>query len=193
MISVVIPLYNKEKYVRRTIDSVLKQTFQDFEIVVVNDGSTDNGVGVVNSYNNPKIRLVNQENQGVSAARNRGISEAKYDYIAFLDADDEWTESHLSDIKKLIDKFPHCGVFGTSYQIKKGDELFTPRVYGSYTFSSNEGVLDNYYELASGADFPIHQSSCVVKKNRLIKNWRIPRWSYIGGRYHYLGKTVLSV
>ena len=90
MISVVIPLYNKEKQIKRTLQSVLTQTFQDFEIVIVNDGSTDNSTIEVEKIKDSRIRLIHQENAGVSAARNKGIEEAKYELIAFLDADDEW-------------------------------------------------------------------------------------------------------
>ena len=115
MISVVIPLYNKERYIERAVYSVLSQTFQQFEIVIVNDGSTDGSVSVIERMNNPLIRLIHQKNGGVSAARNRGIEEARFEYIAFLDADDEWKENHLEVIAGLIRKFPECGVFGTSY------------------------------------------------------------------------------
>lgn len=90
MISVVIPLYNKDKQIAKTLYSVLKQTYPNFEVIVVNDGSTDNSLSEVSKISDSRIRLICQENKGVSAARNRGIQEAKSDYIAFLDADDEW-------------------------------------------------------------------------------------------------------
>ncbi|MQN34111.1 glycosyltransferase family 2 protein [Prevotella copri] len=77
MISVVIPLYNKEKQIAKTLQTVLNQTYQNFEIVIVNDGSTDGSVEEVLRISDSRIRLVNQENGGVSAARNRGIDEAK--------------------------------------------------------------------------------------------------------------------
>ena len=83
MISVVIPLYNKEKQIAKTLQTVLNQTYQNFEIVIVNDGSTDGSVEEVLRISDSRIRLVNQENGGVSAARNRGIDEAKGEYIAF--------------------------------------------------------------------------------------------------------------
>ena len=90
MFPVVIPLYNKEVYIKNTLNSVLAQTIKDFEIIVVNDGSTDKSAEVVKSLSDPRIRLINQVNAGVSVARNRGINEAKADLIAFLDGDDEW-------------------------------------------------------------------------------------------------------
>lgn len=87
-ISIIIPLYNKEKFIRSTIQSILQQDFQDFEIVIVDDGSKDNSAKIIKSFTDLRIRLVQQRNQGVSAARNRGINEAQGDYIFFLDADD---------------------------------------------------------------------------------------------------------
>src|SRR5574344_1434815 len=101
MISVVIPLYNKERYIERAIRSVLNQSFQDFEIIVVNDGSTDQSVTIVKDINDSRIRIINQKNGGVSSARNKGISEAKYAIVAFLDADDVWKENHLEVIVEL--------------------------------------------------------------------------------------------
>lgn len=95
-ISVVIPLYNKEKYIRRAVDSVLGQTCQGFELIVVNDGSTDRGPAIVREYNDPRICLIDQENRGVSAARNRGIGEARGEFVTFLDADDEWLPGFLA-------------------------------------------------------------------------------------------------
>ena len=88
MFSIIIPLYNKELSVGNTIHSVLNQRFQDFEVLVVNDGSTDNSAKAVEKINDARIRLITQTNVGVSAARNRGITEAKFEWIAFLDSDD---------------------------------------------------------------------------------------------------------
>ena len=106
MISVIIPLYNKEKQVAHTLESVLSQTFQRFEIVVVNDGSTDNSVAEVEKIGDSRIRLIHQKNGGVSAARNRGIEDSKYELLAFLDADDEWKPEYLEAQYNLFEKYP---------------------------------------------------------------------------------------
>lgn len=103
-ISVVIPLFNKGPYIARTLDSVLKQTFQDFKVIVVDDGSTDDGAEIVRGFDDPRIQLIQQPNQGESVARNRGVDESLSDFVAFLDADDEWMPKHLETILKLIEK-----------------------------------------------------------------------------------------
>jgi len=116
MFSVVIPLYNKELSIQSTLSSVLNQTVQDFEVVVVNDGSTDASLAKVKEMDDPRIRVVDKPNGGVSSARNRGVQEAKYDWIAFLDGDDLWKQNHLQEILKMIALFPHEKIFATSFE-----------------------------------------------------------------------------
>ena len=109
MFSVIIPLYNKAAYIEKAINSVLAQNFKEFELIIVNDGSTDDSFSKLTvicnrlSVENPeifnKIKIVQQENQGVSTARNNGVKIAKYDYIAFLDADDWWESTFLEEMK----------------------------------------------------------------------------------------------
>lgn len=115
MFSVVIPLYNKELSIGNTIQSVLNQTYQDYEIIIVNDGSTDNSLHVVEQINDSRIRIITKPNGGVSSARNRGIKEAKYDWIAFLDADDFWKSDHLITLHDNIIKHPEYKIFCNSY------------------------------------------------------------------------------
>src|SRR5690554_2047730 len=124
MFSVVIPLYNKEKNIADTIQSVLNQSFQDFEIIVVNDGSTDNSISIVEAIKDERIRIINQENQGVSSARNKGIKEAKYKWITFLDADDLWMENHLQEALEMMKMFPKGKVFTTSFEFSDGRKMF---------------------------------------------------------------------
>lgn len=170
MISVVIPLYNSEKYISRSICSVIQQTCQDFEIIVVDDGSTDHGANIVRQFNHPKIRIIQQKNGGVSAARNTGIHASQGELIAFLDADDEWLPNHLEIIHALSVKYPQCGVFGTSYFFKKENgNSSLPILPDKFTFQGKEGIMDNYYEMASGTDLPMQTSAYAVRKEMIEK------------------------
>ncbi len=105
-VSVVVPLFNKARYVARCLQSILSQDFAEFELIVVNDGSTDGGEEVVAACSDPRVRLVNQSNAGPGAARNRGIAEATGEYIAFLDADDEWLPGYLEHQVCAIQQYP---------------------------------------------------------------------------------------
>lgn len=104
-ISVVIPAYNAEKFINRAIDSVLAQTLPVDEIIVINDGSTDNTAEIVKAYGQA-VRYIQQENAGVSAARNRGIEEASGNWITFLDADDEWLPEKLAMQCEVLQRNP---------------------------------------------------------------------------------------
>lgn len=115
MISVIIPLYNKAQSIAETLRCVLNQTYKDYEIIVINDGSTDNSVQVVESIKDSRIKLFNKPNGGVSSARNYGIQKANYEYIAFLDADDYWEPTYLEELVKLINDFPNAGLYGLGF------------------------------------------------------------------------------
>lgn len=104
MISIIIPLYNKNQSIIKTVGAVLKQSFTDFELLIVDDGSTDNSLNVVKRFKDGRIRLIAQENGGVSSARNTGIKNAKYEWIAFLDADDHWHKDFLKNVYGIIIK-----------------------------------------------------------------------------------------
>jgi len=136
--SVVIPLYNKEIFVENTIKSVLNQTFQDFEIIIVDDGSTDNSFYIASTFKNDKITLLKQKNQGVSVARNIGIKHATSIYIALLDADDIWYENHLSELKKQIDLFPNAGLYCNNYEVFYREEMCRK---ASFNFEYNTSCL----------------------------------------------------
>jgi glycosyltransferase involved in cell wall biosynthesis len=122
-ISVVIPVYNKATYVQRALSSVVNQTYQDFEIVVVNDGSTDDSVEKVQAIHDPRIRLITQSNAGVSSARNKGIAESQGTFIAFLDADDEWKEKFLEYIILLHQEYPRAQMMATSFEFVRDKEI----------------------------------------------------------------------
>lgn len=120
--SLVIPLYNKRDTVLRAVRSALSQE-HEVEIIVVDDGSSDGGADLVRGLNDPSIRIVSQENRGVSSARNRGVRESTQALVAFLDADDEWLNDYLDIIDGLVERFPEAGAYATSFQYVYGDRL----------------------------------------------------------------------
>jgi glycosyltransferase involved in cell wall biosynthesis len=109
-ISIVIPAYNAESTILETLESVLKQTFTDFEVLVINDGSTDNTQSLVEAVADPRVQIINYPNGGVCVARNRGIDLAKGDLITFLDADDLWTADKLERQWNALQEYPEAGV-----------------------------------------------------------------------------------
>lgn len=167
MISVVIPLYNKEKQIAATLRSVFNQTFQDFEVVIVNDGSTDSSVSVVESLGDSRIRLINQKNSGVSAARNRGITEAKGEYIALLDADDEWKSDYLATQMSLAKQYPEASVFATNYEFRDASGEVTLTILRNIWFEGDSGILNNYFEVASLSHPPLWTSAIMVRKEAI--------------------------
>lgn len=112
-VSVIIPAYNAMSFLPKTLDSVLQQTFTDFEVLIVNDGSSDNIVQWANSLTDERVKLISQSNQGVSTARNTAISKARGEYIAFLDADDLWQETKIEKQVQFLDNNPTVGLVAT--------------------------------------------------------------------------------
>lgn len=101
--SIIIPVYNVEKYIKKCLDSVFNQTFKNFEVIVINDGTPDKSMDIVKQYD---VKIIEQKNQGQSAARNNGIKTAKGDYLIFLDSDDYWEKELLSEINKSLKNKP---------------------------------------------------------------------------------------
>lgn len=171
-LSVIIPLYNKESTIRRTLYSVLDQAEvdeQDIEIIVVDDGSSDESKQQVTlvqqEQSTRKIRLIEQVNAGVSAARNKGVELAEYDYISFLDADDSYTPLFLSKIRDLINEFPECRFFATAYNfinLNSGTKK-SPRIVGLNSDESNQ-LLDDFFLSAASGDLPFCASSFCIEK-----------------------------
>ena len=116
--SVVIPVYNKEKFVAKTLKSVLDQTFTDFEIIIVNDGSTDKSEVKILEFKDSRIQYYSKKNEGVAVARNFGIEKATSDYICFIDADDIWFPNFLETMHRFISEFPEQKVFATAIEIE---------------------------------------------------------------------------
>ncbi len=166
-ISVVIPLYNKREEIAATLESVLVQSVQPLEIIVVDDGSTDGSADLVAQRFGHRVVLIEQANGGVSAARNTGIEAAKGDYIALLDADDFWAAHYLEEITALIKSYPQAGTLATSYQYCEGDQSYVnPKIrFDKKVFKAD--LLDCYFSVAAKGDLPFNASSVVMKKSLL--------------------------
>ena len=167
MISIVIPLYNKEASIGTAIASVMKQGYPDFEIVVVDDGSKDEGAKVVEAIQDNRIRLIRQENAGVSAARNKGIAEARCEWIAFLDADDEWKPTFLETVHRLSEKYKDCKVCACAYEHVDEEGNVRNIRLNKIRFEGTTGRMDNYFEVAAHSDPPIWSSCVMIKKSAL--------------------------
>src|SRR5690606_699032 len=115
MFSILIPYYKKRKYIERCIDAILAQTYINYEIILVDDGSQDDIADMVNEKYSGKVTLIHQQHQGVSAARNKGIANATHDYIAFLDADDCWNPKYLEFVAKIIKENSNVKIRGSHY------------------------------------------------------------------------------
>jgi glycosyltransferase involved in cell wall biosynthesis len=128
MFSVVIPLYNKSNTILNSIQTILNQTFKDFEVIIVNDGSTDDSIQKIKKYIfDNRIKIIDQKNQGVSVARNEGVKNATFDYIAFIDGDDEWLPEYLSKMKYAIDMYPNSEMFCSAGLGRNGDGILNKR------------------------------------------------------------------
>ena len=114
-VGVIIPLYNKGGYIARALDSVFGQIYQDYEVIVVDDGSTDNGSEIVKRYSDKRLRLVHQANAGPGAARNRGVGETAAQLLSFLDADDEWMPEFLEKSLSNLESNPDCDLTASAY------------------------------------------------------------------------------
>ena len=167
MITVIIPLYNKVRTIARTLDTVFQQTYTDYEIVIVDDGSTDGSADVVRAIGDSRIRLISQTNAGVSAARNRGIEEARGEFVAFLDADDEWKPDYLETQMQLVEKYPQCHVFATRYETRNEDGNTTPAIIRKLPFADTDGILGNYFLVASCSQPPLFTSAVMVRRTAI--------------------------
>jgi len=165
--SVIIPLYNKEKYIEATLSSVLKQTFTGFEVIIVDDGSSDDSLNLVKKNKDSRITLIKQENKGASVARNNAISNAKGKYIAPLDADDIWHENHLSELKSLINSFPDAGVFCNNYQVKLSEYLVKKANF-NFDYDDKHLIIPDFFD-ANIYNYIATSSSSAFLKTSFIK------------------------
>ena len=196
--SVIIPLYNKETLVKNTLESVFKQSYVDYEIIIVNDGSTDDSLEVIKKLKTEKIKIYETKNYGVSAARNFGIQQANGDYLAFLDADDYWYPNYLEEINLLIKKHSKEFVFSTAINLQN-NKINYPASYSIPDF--NHQVI-NYFKgskiqsLLSSSSTVIHQSvldTTGLFDSNLISGEDTDLWIRIGLQYNIVFSKKICV
>lgn len=176
-ISVVMPLYNKEAEVERALRSVVEQSLAPREIIVVDDGSTDGSRAIVERLikecPDAGIRLITQQNSGVSAARNRGIAEAKGDYVALLDADDWWLSGYIAEVCRLMEYYPDADSYATAFDIVNGRERVAAPV------PTAEGYINPAEEALQGR-YPIIPSTATLRKEAVTAVGSFPEGMRIG-------------
>ena len=186
--SIIIPLYNKAPYIRKALETVCAQTYRDYEIIVVNDGSTDDSALVAESYLQHAegicYTIIPQDNAGVAAARNRGVKHASGQYMAFLDADDWWEPDYLARMAELIADYPQAGVYGCNYVYYKPGKtrvaLNIPTGYINYSKA--------YYE---GSAMPIWTGATIMPKTVLEEMGGFPLGIKLGEDFLLWAKTAL--
>ncbi len=168
--SVIIPVFNKADTILSAIESVYAQTVTDYEIVIVDDGSSDDLNAVLNTVQSASLRILHQENRGVSAARNTGIDNATGDYVCFLDADDLWKPNHLEVLHHLIAAYPNSEVFVTSHcvQTDNGAMIHSADFLTSF---AQDFETDDFLGLLNSTSYGVvHTNSVCVKRDMLQKN-----------------------
>ena len=198
-ISVVIPLYNKRSHIIECIKSVLSQSYQAMEVIVVDDGSTDKGAELVSQFaaeHSASIRLIEQANQGVSVARNQGVAAAKSAYVAFLDADDVWLPFFLEEMVNLYNRYPKVGFYTSKYQCVASDDDYRDANINMDLIAQNgfdpEGMLmTNYFDVASQGDLPFMVSSSMICKRLFNEIGGFPAGEAIGEDQNVFAQIAL--
>ena len=167
MISIVIPLYNKEKSVRATLESVRAQSYKDWECIIVDDGSTDHSREVAEQFKIEDIRykIICQKNAGVSAARNTGILAANGEYVTFLDADDLWTPDYLETLAALIEDYPDAGLYAIGYGVIDSPQMPSKKQIDAANINAFRGRVANPWI----EDMELYIGSTCGSKERMIK------------------------
>lgn len=163
--SIIIPVFNKEKYINETILSVLNQTYDNYEIIIINDASTDNSLKIIEEVISDKAVIINNKNNlGLSASRNIGFEASSDKFVAFLDGDDVWDKNFLKEINELIINFPKESIFGTYYKENYDGKILYPKINIKEKLLGTKFVVKNFFE-ANLRRLIITQSCLVFKKN----------------------------
>ncbi len=167
MISVVVPLYNKENSIVRTVRSILEQSFPAYELIIVDDGSTDNSLNKVQQLDDKRINIITKENGGVSSARNLGIKNANFEYIAFIDGDDIWHKDHLSILWHAIQSNDSADIAGFATSFYKSDTSTFD--HEKFTHTEPE-LINDYYDFVSQPITYFNSSTLLVKKSKISES-----------------------
>lgn len=166
--SIIVPLYNKAEYVGKTLSSIFDQTCTDYEVIVIDDGSTDNSYEevcrVAKGY--AQCRIVRQSNSGVAAARNKGVELAQGEYVCFLDADDWWESTFLEEMERLTTVYPGAGMYGTGYYLVKNGTRRVAPIGVDEGFE--EGYINYCQTYARTLCMPITSSSVAVPRELFL-------------------------
>lgn len=191
LFSVIIPLYNKANYIKKTLKSVLNQSFGDYEIIIIDDGSTDVSLEIIQQFSDSRIHVYKQENKGAAAARNFGLKNSTGMLIAFLDADDYWFPNHLEVLKNLYYDFQNCGMYCSLYKIKTTHKHFQEISFRGIQ-TGFRGIVTNYFY--SNKPFRISWTSSLALKKEVLEKFSgfnenitngedVELWTKIGIKY----------
>lgn len=164
MISIVVPVYNKEKTIQRTLESIITQDFEDYELIIVDDGSTDHSVDIISSNHTDKIKIYSKDNGGVSSARNFGVQKARGEWIVFMDADDWFEPDALNHFYSLTVQENLCDFFCCNYYIKNSVSkyLYSNKYVAGY-------VKNNFFAWCSGLCMP-RAGAALYRREVLLRN-----------------------
>lgn len=191
--SIIVPLYNKAPYVRKALESIVNQTFQDYEVIIVNDGSTDNSLDVTEKFFehiddrwiDDRLTIINQPNAGVAAARNNGVAASKGEFVCFLDADDWWEATYLEEMDKLIREYPEAGLYATNYVYYKPGNT---RIWLDF----KTGYLDYAHAYLVQPAMPVWTGAACMPRKVFDKLGGFPEGIKLGEDFLLWAKTALK-
>lgn len=166
--SVIVPLYNKAEYIERTLQSILNQSYRSFELIVVDDGSTDDSYIIAESLlrDIANARIAKQKNSGVAVARNHGVELSNGEYVCFLDSDDWWDGDFLKEMSGLIERYPNAGLYGSNFfLVKDGKNKVAPI---GFPYDFKEGYINYCQVYAKTLCMPISSSSVAIPRDAFL-------------------------
>ncbi len=186
LINIIVPIYNSKKYIERCVDSILNQTYQNFELILINDGSTDNSLNVINKYkNNSKIKIIDKKNEGVAKTRNLGIDMSKGKYIMFIDNDDYIDSDYIYNYYNAIENNDMDVVFGSYKCVSQNGK--TSKITN---YKSNK-ILSKYFTFAPWAK--IYNLGCIKKNKIYFLDSQIGEDVYFNLKVYGITSKVLEI